>query len=1043
MKLFTKNPKIEELEKKVTLSAEINGSRFSLVEYDDASPIANEFSVKPYYLKSGRAYLFRIDTPSMPETYFMIYRRYLGTSLQDWINTGSKAMEFTANIIVFDDRIAAALTNFINIWADFSTWAVEIIAQYGMPSEGGFYLNPYRANWINNKKDAQIEQLLKPSQVLTWPKTRTQKRPFLFSKFEEINRQYANKENFMQITKADKEKMAEIDNLIAPYADVAKIDWTSFSAQYKVASSGKWEALGSIPNLARRKIPKDKAERERFLALVNGILSKRSMNKVLTNPQFNDFCRMVTTEALLQQTPELTANWFTDRLVGVYPIDNDWNLVLSNDPLDVYQKSNNQYFAKTSCERYNSIHSDGFYYDVIYNNMVAFIQSTHTGVNVGRIMVRWCNNEGNVSIGTEPIWYMSKTYFVMYQLPTKPIDIRLFPKSDEGKKCVDPEEIEQIQTSSNTFLCKYLIINQQGKIYSPEDMKKIIYDIVANKGVDTSYYRCSTLVYRGYTDRGHTSNAVIHYTSPSFSSVPLAERIMRVKKCQNCGGWLFWVARFNNNNTMNREIHQYKSADGQYLTIDGENFGLHMVEFNIDQKGLIAPSPRDIWEQKEPVFCTICKTPYMGILMNEKMLTIDLNQIDEFKNIPPPEIMWSMFDHKKRMIEAPVKIAPAPNRSEIGQAKEGVFLVWQTKQPAAEVSSFMKYYLFQAFKPIHDALLQNKLDVISHIICPNCKTTASLIYRTDDLETPSIAFFDTWNTSIETFVITLGDRRYGFNNTLHFRPRNSEHVFIFENHEHECRFCGANLLTYPADFEIANKCLSNQYFRNPFSDGRFPLFQAMREVWERLDSLTFPIGDSIHLYQKVNTMAISPNGSAYSIQKFLNENAEFKKRMADFTLNAVLHEIAWRKLIDQDLLYNEINWYVAQPNQIIALSVDQLTPLFTQRKKDLPLGLKSIQGFTQDTTSRVEKFLEFLNANPQKLSPNYLYVSANTPYDLYLAYNYLLDRVVLWGLRDNVFSTIATEEMGRFKTHADILQWLEETLAQKVTVDFIPKEDSS
>lgn len=104
---------------------------------------------------------------------------------------------------------------------------------------------------------------------------------------------------------------------------------------------------------------------------------------------------------------------------GTYavPKNPNYEIIISQDAINILQKSAGQLWERESCERVAGSFGSpetwlktgencGFCSDIEHGNLVLFIKNKKTGKIEGRQMLRWCeDSKGNKKLGVEKRWY--------------------------------------------------------------------------------------------------------------------------------------------------------------------------------------------------------------------------------------------------------------------------------------------------------------------------------------------------------------------------------------------------------------------------------------------------------------------------------------------------------------------------------------------------------------------------------------------------------------------------------------------------------------
>ncbi|MHA1291134.1 MAG: hypothetical protein ACTSQJ_00530, partial [Promethearchaeota archaeon] len=177
--------------------------------------------------------------------------------------------------------------------------------------------------------------------------------------------------------------------------------------------------------------------------------------------------------------------------VGTYPTSYyQYEIVISQDPVDITTKSTGRKWERASCERIGGCYGNptqwirekkncGFCSDIEYGNLILYIKNIETGEWEGRQMMRWCKlSDGTKGLGIEKKWYGNK------DLPDK-----LFKERD-----------------------------------------KLLHKLSEKTGIPIEFEGvCVTpYVYAGYSDIIRAGNTKIRYPRYTMSKTRLLEKVLKI-----------------------------------------------------------------------------------------------------------------------------------------------------------------------------------------------------------------------------------------------------------------------------------------------------------------------------------------------------------------------------------------------------------------------------------------------------------------------------------------------------------------------------------
>jgi len=179
------------------------------------------------------------------------------------------------------------------------------------------------------------------------------------------------------------------------------------------------------PNV--RKLPELMSESKKYFkstpetdrrVMVNAVLyminRKRDMETRLDVGALDDVygrmrSAMVTRQYFIETEKGKAVKAMFDSVIGVYSFPGMVeSMIITNEPVNVLQKSTGVDWEGFSCEKWNGIHKEGIYDDVSKLNCVVFIVDKKTKKKYARMVIRWCDIPGgSCDVGIEEYWYYS------------------------------------------------------------------------------------------------------------------------------------------------------------------------------------------------------------------------------------------------------------------------------------------------------------------------------------------------------------------------------------------------------------------------------------------------------------------------------------------------------------------------------------------------------------------------------------------------------------------------------------------------------------
>lgn len=178
--------------------------------------------------------------------------------------------------------------------------------------------------------------------------------------------------------------------------------------------------------------------------------------------------------AIASRKVELIA--VSDKIVGTYDFDQNFNIVISNHPFDVTAKSSGQGWSGQSSEKIGDVYQRGIFSDVQNGSAVAFLVGKMNGHINARVMLRVCSGEREKGMGVE-----KKVYF------------------DDGLK----------GQSADMGSTKMIAAGVRARDFHAYIVK------ILEEAKLTDYHTCTTpYIYSGYSDVADDSNTIIEYKRP-------------------------------------------------------------------------------------------------------------------------------------------------------------------------------------------------------------------------------------------------------------------------------------------------------------------------------------------------------------------------------------------------------------------------------------------------------------------------------------------------------------------------------------------------
>ena len=215
--------------------------------------------------------------------------------------------------------------------------------------------------------------------------------------------------------------------------------------------------------------------------------------------------------ALTDQSAKTTHDWESKKVVGVYPINNDWEFVLDDTPFAHFSRSTGQFWEDMSSESIEQSIWYGFGSDIVHSNIVCFIRSKHTQKMVARVMLRWCECNGTlnkVSWGIEPRMYAGSERNILNQLASfagNSIDDII---TDFGESPRIINHPEWVQNKQFNFTVLY---NSDGSLLDTFQLYALLNNLINTKGYEMCENCITPYNYGGWSDMAEGEDRMIKY----------------------------------------------------------------------------------------------------------------------------------------------------------------------------------------------------------------------------------------------------------------------------------------------------------------------------------------------------------------------------------------------------------------------------------------------------------------------------------------------------------------------------------------------------
>lgn len=208
----------------------------------------------------------------------------------------------------------------------------------------------------------------------------------------------------------------------------------------------------------------------------------------------------------------------SDAISGRYNITPSHDIVITNDPVQIFMKSTGRSWEKESCERVGGQYESGIFSDIEWCNLVAFLYKKQETENpIGRVMIRTCNTDKEEpSFGIEPIWYTN---------------------------------VGKITKESNKKINGISVKSLEEKLIA----------IIHDKGYSMDYETCETpYTYEGYSDNAHAGNTSILYGQGKITVDDiLSQAILTLgSRCPYCTTLNQWEIEFRAEHVTTESLEQ-------------------------------------------------------------------------------------------------------------------------------------------------------------------------------------------------------------------------------------------------------------------------------------------------------------------------------------------------------------------------------------------------------------------------------------------------------------------------------------------------------
>lgn len=304
-----------------------------------------------------------------------------------------------------------------------------------------------------------------------------------------------------------------IEQALTPYRHIISIDWANWEIKYRESVSLEWNTLPNF--LALFELPIFKKTPE-LIAIKKDVTHLHQKERILAhflNPAYVDSYRIDLLQAFFSQNEETTHNYLSDRIMGIYELDADWNIQISPSEFFHFSRINGNSWEWLSKEsHFADEHPDSFAYDILRNNAVVFIRSRHTNQVVASSILRWCIveqarhfHEKTPNFGLEPVFYCESWEEILASLP------QTNPSLLKGVNLTLPRVCDLSVASLNDPNTANIVIGQTGKLISHIEIRNRIVNICRSHGFP-SYVVCKTpYTFEGYSDQMGCANTPITY----------------------------------------------------------------------------------------------------------------------------------------------------------------------------------------------------------------------------------------------------------------------------------------------------------------------------------------------------------------------------------------------------------------------------------------------------------------------------------------------------------------------------------------------------
>lgn len=257
------------------------------------------------------------------------------------------------------------------------------------------------------------------------------------------------------------------------------IDVDAARLVYYSSNSKKGKPLSGLPRdpaMQFKMLPV--SDQQKLLEKINNAIDLEEDEKKEANDKTVQKFVDKLMDAVKNRNEDLVA--ISDTIAGIYNFDVNFDVVISNHPLDVVAKSSGQGWSAISSEKLGDPYQRGIFSDVENGSAVAFLVGKKNGVINARVMLRVCSGEKDRGMGIETSIYY-----------------------DNGNKG------GQAGANAGILIAK----NVKAK-----DFYAYIVKILDDSNL-SNYKTCITpYIYKGYSDVAEKHNTIIEYKKPRIDT---------------------------------------------------------------------------------------------------------------------------------------------------------------------------------------------------------------------------------------------------------------------------------------------------------------------------------------------------------------------------------------------------------------------------------------------------------------------------------------------------------------------------------------------